>query len=114
MATVAGGGTAFTPLVIACDESGNDGENLLAGSSPVFAHASVTMSPAEATAIMDEVRTRTGSVSVELKSKTLLQHKHEATARWLLEHPTVLENASIHLTHKRYILLTKILHKTDQ
>ena len=112
MTTVAGGKTAATPLVIACDESGNDGENLLAGSSPVFAHASVTMSEAEARAIMDEVRARTGSLSVELKSKTLLQHKHETTARWLMDHPVVVSHASIHLTHKRYFLVAKLFDMT--
>ena len=43
------------PLVVACDESGNDGGNLLAGSSPVFVHASVSVSKAKAAEIMAEV-----------------------------------------------------------
>ena len=104
--------TKGATLTVACDESGNDGENLLAGSSAVFAHASVTVSKDQAAAIMDEVRFRTGSQSVELKSKTLLQPKNEATARWLLEHPTLESSFSVHLTHKRYFLVTKLFDAT--
>ncbi len=49
---------------------------------------------------------------MELKSKTFLQPKHEATVRWLLEHPAVAGQASIHLTHKRYFLVTKLFDMT--
>lgn len=104
--------TIKAPLTVACDESGNDGENLLAGSSPIFAHASVTVSKDQAAEIMDEVRGRTGGQSVELKSKTLLQQKHESTARWLLEHPDLARAYSLHLTHKRYFLVTKLFDAT--
>lgn len=100
------------PLTVACDESGNDGENLLAGSCPVFAHASVTVSKEQAAEIMDEVRDRTRGRSVELKSKTLLQPRHETTAQWLLEHPALANAASLHLTHKRYFLVAKLFDAT--
>ncbi|WP_169562650.1 DUF3800 domain-containing protein [Microbacterium gubbeenense] len=100
------------PLVVACDESGNDGENLLAGSSPVFAHASVTVSSARAVEIMAEVRARTRSASAELKSKTLLHPKNEGTARWLLEHRDLEDSVSLHLTNKRYFLVTKLFDTT--
>jgi hypothetical protein len=108
--TVSGGTTQR--LVVACDESGNDGENLLAGSSPVFVHASVTVSHAIAAEIMAEVRARTRSESVELKSKTLLRPKNEGTARWLLEHPDLENSVSLHFTHKRYFLVTKLFDTT--
>ena len=99
-------------LLVACDESGNDGENVLAGSSPVFVHASVTVSHALAADIMAEVRARTRSESVELKSKTLLRPKNEGTARWLLEHPDLEDSVSLHFTHKRYFLVTKLFDTT--
>lgn len=104
--------TKPTPLVVACDESGNDGENLLAGSSPVFAHASVTISKSAAAEIMAEVRARTGSQSAELKSRIIVHPKHEATARWLLKHPLLVNAASVHLTHKRYFVVTKLFDST--
>jgi hypothetical protein len=100
------------PLVVACDESGNDGENLLVGSSPVFSHASVTISETEAAEIMAEVRARTRSQSAELKSKTIVQPKHEGTARWLLLHPLLKDAASVHLTHKRYLVVSKLFDST--
>ncbi|KZE91620.1 DUF3800 domain-containing protein [Microbacterium sp. TNHR37B] len=103
---------AEEPLSVACDESGNDGENLLAGGSRFFVHASVTISDLDATAIMAEVRSQTGSQSVELKSKTLLQRKDEATARWLLELPELRDHASLHITDKRYFLVSKLFDAT--
>jgi hypothetical protein len=102
------------PLTIACDESGNDGENLLAGSSPVFAHASVTLSEDEAAEVMAEIRSRTGSQSLELKSNIILQPKHASTARWLLEHPLLVDATSVHLTHKRYFTVTKLFDATAE
>lgn len=104
--------TITAPLVVACDESGNDGENLLDGSSPVFAHASVTVSSEEAAEVMAEVRARTRSQSAELKSKTIVRPKHEATARWLLQHPLLASAAAVHLTHKRYFVVTKLFDST--
>lgn len=103
---------AAQPLVVACDESGNDGENLLAGGSRFFVHASVTISDLDAKAIMTDVRARTGSGSSELKSKTLLHPKNQATARWLLEHPNLKGSASLHFTDKRYFLVTKLFDAT--
>lgn len=100
------------PIVVACDESGNDGENLMAGSSSFFVHASLTVSAVRAAAIMAEVRIRTRSESAELKSKTLLQPKNEETARWLLEQPALEDSVSLHFTDKRYFLVTKLFDTT--
>lgn len=103
---------AAQPLIVACDESGNDGENLLAGGSRFFVHASVTISDLDARAIMAEVRAQTGSGSTELKSKTLLNPKNQATAKWLLEHPDLKDSASLHFTDKRYFLVSKLFDAT--
>lgn len=100
------------PLLVACDESGNDGENVLSGSSPVFAHASVTLSEEVAVNLMDEIRGRTRSSAVELKSRIFLQGRHEDTARWLLRHSALEQQASIHVTHKRFFLVTKLFDST--
>lgn len=105
------GGTTQS-LVVACDESGNDGENLLRGTSPYLVHASTTVSKAKAAEIMAEVRTRTRSGSIELKSKPLLQSKNEGTARWLLEHPELRGSVSLHFTDKRYFLVSKLFDTT--
>lgn len=100
------------PLVVACDESGNDGENLLTGGSPVFVHASTILDRAMAADIMAEVRARTRSRRVELKSSTLLQPKNETTARWLLELPELESRVSLHFTDKRHFLVTKLFDAT--
>lgn len=106
--------TATTPLLVSCDESGNDGENMLSGRSTVFAHASVTLPPEAAAELMDEIRTRTGSKTVELKSKTILQPRHQATAKWLLSHPSIEGSASVHLTHKKYFVVSKLFDSTAE
>lgn len=106
--------TATKPLVVACDESGNDGENLLSGGSTVFAHASVTLSSDEAAALMDEARARTRSQTTELKSKTILQPQHLVTANWLLSHPSIEGNVSVHLTHKKYFVVSKLYDSTAE
>lgn len=106
--------TARTPLEVACDESGNDGENLLSGRSTVFAHASVTLRPDDAAGLMDEVRSRTRSQTAELKSKTILQPRHQAIAKWLLSHPSIEGSASVHLTHKKYFVVSKLFDSTAE
>jgi hypothetical protein len=41
---------------IFCDESGHDGENLMAGTTPVLAHSSLYMDLAEATDLVAYLR----------------------------------------------------------
>ncbi|WP_448262564.1 DUF3800 domain-containing protein [Microbacterium aurum] len=106
--------TATAPLVVACDESGNDGENMLSGRSTVFAHASVTLSPDHAAELMDEIRARTRSQATELKSRTILQPRHQGAAKWLLSHPSIEGSASVHLTHKKYFVVSKLFDSTAE
>lgn len=106
--------TTPLPLEVACDESGNDGENVLSGRSTVFAHASVTLSRDAASDLIDEVRGRTRSQSMELKSKTILQPRHQGTAKWLLSHPAIERWASVNLTHKKYFLVSKLFDSTAE
>ncbi|WP_076263324.1 DUF3800 domain-containing protein [Intrasporangium flavum] len=103
--------TAST-VEVACDESGNDGENLFGGHSTVFAHGSVAIALAQAESLMAELRHRTNAQSAELKSKDLLRPKNLRSAQWLLRHPAVAGNALVTLTEKRYFLTCKLFDST--
>jgi len=100
------------PLVVACDESGNDGENNLKGNASVYVHASVVISTEIAQELMDEVRAKTRSKAVELKSKTLLQHKNQAVAQWLLAHPELEDRCSLVFIHKQFFTVSKLFDST--
>lgn len=102
------------PLVIACDESGNDGENNLNGNSAVFVHASVAISEEVAQGLMDEVRARTRSRTAELKSKTLLQTKNQGVAQWLLQHPELEDRCSLLFVHKEFFTVAKLFDSTAE
>lgn len=100
------------PLEVACDESGNDGENLFGGNSAVFAHGSTSLTTDEANALITELRQRTKSQSTELKSKDFLRPKNLEAARWLLTEPSVADRSLAHLTEKRYFLTSKLFDST--
>lgn len=59
---------------IFCDESGHDGENLMAGSTPVLAHSSLHIDLAEATDLVDYLRKKTKAQSPELKAAEVLRN----------------------------------------
>lgn len=96
-------------LTVACDESGNEGENLTRAGSRVFAHASVSISGDVATSLMDELRRATGSKSTEIKSSVLLQPANRDALEWLLDEPRLADSVNIHLTEKRYFVSGKIV-----
>lgn len=99
-------------IEVACDESGNDGENLFSGVSTVFAHGSVSISIEQATELTAEVHLRTRSQSTELKSKELLRPKNLSAAHWLLRHPALAAHSLVNLTEKRYFLTCKLFDST--
>lgn len=105
---------ADDPLVIACDESGNDGENNLNGNSSVFVHASVAISKEVAQGLIDEVRASTRSRTDELKSKTILQPKNQAVAQWLLQHPELEDHCSLVFVHKQFFTVSKLFDSTAE
>ncbi|MFC9918139.1 DUF3800 domain-containing protein [Agromyces binzhouensis] len=94
---------------VACDESGNEGENLSRAGSRVFAHAGVNISSAAAEAVMDEVRARTGAKAGELKSSVLLKPTNRDVLEWFLEEPQFAGNVNIHFTDKQYFACGKII-----
>lgn len=59
---------------IFCDESGHDGENLMAGTTPVLAHSSLHMDLAEATELVAYLRKKTQAQSPELKASAVLRN----------------------------------------
>lgn len=59
---------------IFCDESGHDGENLMAGTTPVLAHSSLHMDLAEATDLVAYLRKKTQAQSPELKAAEVLRN----------------------------------------
>jgi len=65
---------------IACDESGSDGENLIEGSSRIFAHGSTDLDAAAASQLIDSIREAVKFKGIELKSTTLLQNASRRAA----------------------------------
>lgn len=102
-----------TPVIeVACDESGNDGENLFGGNATVFAHGSVAISSEQAESLIAELRHRTNAQTAELKSKDLLKPRRLDAAQWLLRHPLVAGHSLVNLTEKRYFLTCKLFDST--
>lgn len=93
----------MSPLEIACDESGSEGENLVGGETDVFAHAGVRLTPEDARACVGEIRARIGSPAEEYKANHLLRAKHRAVLEWLLDPGGPLAGRGhVHLTDKTF------------
>lgn len=98
------------PVLIACDESGSEGERLTGATHDIFAHASVKIGIAEAEDIVTEIRYRAPSQAPEYKSSQLLLPRNYPTLRWLLREDGPLKNrAHVHLTEKSYFVVGKVI-----
>ncbi|MFD8494546.1 DUF3800 domain-containing protein [Amycolatopsis sp. NPDC059657] len=87
--------------VVACDESGSEGEKLIGGETDVFAHAGVVLGAEAADACLRELRGRIRSPAVEYKANHLLRSKHRAVLVWLLGPSGPIHGlARVHLTDK--------------
>jgi hypothetical protein len=94
-------------LTVACDESGSEGETLIASQHPVFVHASVSLPEEDATELRDRMRVATRTQASELKSKTMLRPGNREI---LLEALIQLAGAAnIALVDKSYFLTSKII-----
>lgn len=97
-----------TPLEVACDESGSDGENLVGGNTDVFAHAGVQLPVEVAEAYVQEIRDRIRSPAEEYKANHLLREKHRAVLEWLLAPAGPLAGqARVQLTQKAYVVVER-------
>ncbi|SFW84620.1 DUF3800 domain-containing protein [Amycolatopsis australiensis] len=93
----------MSPVEIACDESGSEGENLVGGETDVFAHAGVRLTLGEAEACVREIRARIGSPAEEYKANHLLRAKHRPVLEWLLDPAGPLAGRGhVHLTDKTF------------
>ncbi|MEV4150895.1 DUF3800 domain-containing protein [Amycolatopsis sp. NPDC049691] len=93
----------MSPVEIACDESGSEGENLVGGETDVFAHAGVRLTPEAARACVAEIRARIGSPAEEYKANHLLRAKHRPVLEWLLDPGGPLAGRGhVHLTDKTF------------
>jgi hypothetical protein len=101
-------GTVGGVLEVACDESGSDGENLTAGNTDVFAHASVRLSVESAAGHVQEIRDRIRSPAEEYKANHLLREKHRTVLEWLLAPAGPLHGqAHVHLTEKTFFVVDR-------
>jgi hypothetical protein len=88
--------------VIACDESGYEGEHLVGGVTAVFAHAGTDLDVAAAEEVVAQLRVRIRSPAQEYKANHLLRTKHRGALEWTLER--MLGHASVHLVDKAFLL----------
>ncbi len=99
----------MSPVEIACDESGYEGEKLVGGVTDVFAHASVILDEATAADCVAELRRRIRSPATVYKANHLQRSKHRAVLLWLLgEDGPVLGNAQVLLVDKTYLLVSRL------
>jgi hypothetical protein len=95
-------------IEVACDESGFVGGSLFGGAR-VFAHASVDIERAEAAALVEEVRQRTGAGMQELKASRLNRPWAHPVASWLCAPDGPLaDRAVVHLTDTRLFGLARL------
>jgi uncharacterized protein DUF3800 len=99
--------TIQSPWVeIACDESGFSGTNLLDPASPVITHASVDLALAEATEVVDVLRSRLHHRS-EYKSSQLLRPGQRPALEWFLT--CVRGRAHVHVIDKTGYVAARVL-----
>lgn len=95
---------------IACDESGWEGANLVAGSSDVIAYASVRLSVDAAAAWLRELSGRGARVMREYKASHVLRADRRSTVTSLLGPAGLVHgNAFVHLTEKAYFVVARLL-----
>ena len=95
-------------VVIACDESGFSGTNLLRSTEPVITHASTDLPPDEAFALIATLRTEFRLSPHELKSGQFLRQPGAGpAAEWFLGQ--LRGRAQVHLIDKEFVLVTRII-----
>jgi hypothetical protein len=94
---------------IACDESGWEGANLVAGRSDVIAYASVRLSVDAAAECLRELGGRVGHLTREYKASHVLRADRRSTVSLLGQGGPVHGNAFIHLTEKTYFVVGRVL-----
>lgn len=97
-------------LEIACDESGWEGANLVAGGSDVIAYASVRLDAEAAAECISQLCSRVGHSAIEYKASQVLRPNRRPAVAWLLGPAGPLYgNASVHLTEKSFFVVGRVL-----
>lgn len=94
---------------IACDESGWEGANLVAGNSAVIAYASVRLSAGEASAWLGRLGGRPEHTGREFKAAHVLRSARSAVTGLLTSAGPIHGNALVHLTDKAYFVVGRLL-----
>lgn len=95
---------------IACDESGWEGANLVAGSSDVIAYASVRLGVDTAAECVRELIGRAGQMGREFKASHVLRADRRSVVTGLLgPSGPIYGNAFVHLTEKAYFVVGRVL-----
>jgi hypothetical protein len=106
----AGGASSGQLLVIACDESGYEGEKLIGTTTDVFAHGGVHLDLESAANCIRELRGRIRSPATEYKANHLLRQKHRPVLEWLLGPLGPLQgNAHVYLVDKAFFVVGKVV-----
>ncbi|GGI10438.1 hypothetical protein GCM10007368_31240 [Isoptericola cucumis] len=93
---------------IACDESGFSGTNLLDPRSPVIAHGSVDLTPAEAAEVLAVLRSRFGHRrTAEHKAHLLLRPGQLPALEWFLAE--LDGRAHVHVVDKRAFVAARVV-----
>lgn len=97
-------------VLIACDESGAEGENVVGARNRVFTHGSVNLDLPVAEAVISELRRRAPSRSLEYKSEQLLRPGNRDALLWLLGADGPLgPHAHVCLVEKEYFAVGKVI-----
>lgn len=90
------------------DESGHDGENLIAGKTPVLAHSSLYMGLDEATELVAYLRAKTKAQSSELKASDVMRNG-QAIDDLFGEQGRLIGHAQVYLVEKSHFAIGKII-----
>jgi hypothetical protein len=95
------------PTEIACDESGNTGENVTQGSFGVFSEGSHDLSIAESERVMDWLRGELPSNVTEIKWKHVKSRRSEIVEELFQTH--LASRSVFYLTGKTYFVVGKVI-----
>lgn len=95
------------PIDISCDESGNNGENLVDSSTRVFALGSHDLENAESAEVMDWLRAESGVKAPELKAKYLFKIDPDIVVELFAER--LAGHGYVYLTETDYFAVSKVI-----
>lgn len=97
-------------VVIACDESGYEGERLIGTTTDLFTHASVGLDPSSAARCVQQLRDAIRSPAREYGAGHVLRARHRPVLEWLLGPSGPLDgHARVFLVDKAFFLLGRLV-----